>query len=96
MEGEATARAITIANQASCPLYVVHVMSKAAANAITQARQRGNHDNGNIIALSHDHVGCVVFGEPIAASLGTDGTNYWHTCWRHAAGIVNMCIIEEP
>ena len=61
-------------------------MSKAAANAITQARQRGNHDNCYVIALSHDHVGCVVFGEPIAASLGTDGRNYWHTCWRHAAG----------
>lgn len=72
VEGEATGRAIVIANRANCPLYVVHVMSKAAAHAILEGRARG----------------CIVWGEPIAAGLGTDGTNYWHKCWRHAAGHV--------
>lgn len=72
VEEEATGRAIVIANRANCPLYVVHVMSKGAARAILEGRSRG----------------CVVWGEPIAAGLGLDGTAHWHRCWRHAAAHV--------
>ena len=47
-------------------------MSKSAADIVSSKRRQGH----------------IVFGEPIAASLGTDGTHYYHKCWRHAAAHV--------
>ncbi|GLG93624.1 CAD protein [Gryllus bimaculatus] len=53
----------------SCPLYVVHVMSKSAAAVVDAARKNGQR----------------VFGETLAAAVGTDGTHCSHPCFQHAA-----------
>ena len=41
VEGEATGRAITVASQANCPVYIVHVMSKSAAQAVMRGKEKG-------------------------------------------------------
>ncbi|CAG9864358.1 unnamed protein product [Phyllotreta striolata] len=72
VEAEAVNRACVIAKQVDCPLYVVHVMSKSAAEALRR------HAGG----------GRRTFGETLAAALGADGSQYKHQCFHHAAGHV--------
>jgi len=79
VEAEATHRAITMADQIGVPLYIVHVMSKSAADEINRGRARG----------------AVIFGETVTAALGADGTHVFNRCWQHAAAHVMSPPIRE-
>lgn len=68
-EGEAANRAITIADAAGVPLYIVHVSCEQAHEAIRRARQKGMR----------------VYGEPLAQFLTLDESEYFNKDWDHAA-----------
>jgi dihydropyrimidinase len=69
VEGEATNRAIMIADMAGVPLYVVHTSCEEAHEAIRRARQAGKR----------------VWGEPLIQHLTLDDSEYRHPDWDHAA-----------
>ena len=69
VEGEATNRAITIADAAGVPVYIVHTSSEDAHEAIRRARQKGQR----------------VWGEPLIQHLLLDEEEYTHPDWDHAA-----------
>jgi dihydropyrimidinase len=69
VEGEATNRAIMIADMAGVPLYVVHVSCEDAHEAIRRAKAAGKR----------------VWGEPLIQHLTLDETEYFHPDWNHAA-----------
>ncbi|WP_102107133.1 dihydropyrimidinase [Oceaniglobus roseus] len=69
VEGEATNRAIMIADMAGVPLYVVHTSCEESHEAIRRARQQGKR----------------VYGEPLIQHLTLDESEYAHPDWDHAA-----------
>ncbi|MFP1643325.1 dihydropyrimidinase [Pontitalea aquivivens] len=69
VEGEATNRAIMIADMAGVPLYVVHTSCEEAHEAIRRARQQGKR----------------VWGEPLIQHLTLDESEYFNADWDHAA-----------
>jgi len=71
-EGEATGRAITIAEIVGVPLYVVHVSAAEAVRAIAHARGRG----------------VKVIGETLPGFLAIDDSVYRHADFDFAAGHV--------
>jgi dihydropyrimidinase len=69
VEGEATNRAIMIADAAGVPVYIVHTSSEHAHEAIRRARQKGMR----------------VYGEPLIQHLTLDESEYFNKEWNHAA-----------
>jgi dihydropyrimidinase len=69
VEGEATNRAIVLADMAGCPLYVVHTSCEQSHEAIGRARMQGKR----------------VYGEPLIQFLVLDEDEYRNKDWDHAA-----------
>ncbi|XP_027139832.1 dihydropyrimidinase-related protein 5 [Larimichthys crocea] len=72
LESEATHRAVTIANRARCPIYLVNVSSMPAGDMIAAAKMQGK----------------VVHAETTVAHAVLNGMQYYHQDWAHAAAHV--------
>jgi dihydropyrimidinase len=72
VEGEATNRAIMIADMTGAPLYVVHTSCRQSHEAIARARAAGKR----------------VYGEPLIQHLLLDASEYEAKDWDHAARCV--------
>eukprot|EP00887_Chlorella_sp_A99_P002842 scaffold6.g2842.t1 len=72
LEGEATGRAIRLAAFVGAPLYVVHVMSKDAADEIARAKLAGLR----------------VIGETVASAIALDDSKLWDPDFDVAAAYV--------
>ncbi|WP_334174264.1 dihydropyrimidinase [Pseudoxanthobacter sp.] len=72
VEGEATNRAIMIADMAGVPLYVVHTSCRQSHEAIARARAAGKR----------------VWGEPLIQHLVLDDSEYQNRDWDYAAARV--------
>ncbi len=69
VEGEATNRAIMIADMTGVPIYIVHTSCREAHEAIARARASGKR----------------VYGEPLIQHLLLDEGEYANKSWNHAA-----------
>ncbi len=69
VEGEATNRAIMIADMAGVPLYIVHTSCEDSHEAIRRARMNGKR----------------VWGEPLIQHLTLDESEYFNKDWDHSA-----------
>ena len=69
VEGEAANRAIMLADQAGCPVYIVHTSCIEAHEAIRRARANGQR----------------VYGEPLIQHLTLDEGEYFSKDWVHSA-----------
>lgn len=72
VEAAGTLTAVTCSHATGCPVYVVHVTSKAAARVMAAGKQERK----------------LVFGEAVTAGIAGDGNMYFDRCWEHAAAHV--------
>ncbi len=79
VEGEATNRAIMIADAAGVPVYIVHTSSEQAHEAIRRARQKGMR----------------VYGEPLIQHLTLDESVYANPDWDYARAARDVAAVPR-